>query len=210
MIRTIYFDFGNVLAFFDHLRAIKKLLRFTDLPAAELTLVLYGGALEDDFEQGRLTSEQYFAAVQADGRLRCSHDEFVAAFVDIFWENEPVTALVPRLKKHHRLVLASNTNAAHFTQYRRQFAHVLDHFDHFVVSHEVGARKPHRAFYEHCQRYAGCEPRECIFIDDLPSNVAAAEAFGWKGVVLDDPDALAGELRRLGVRGLDDGRPPVL
>ena len=36
MIQTIFFDFGNVLAFFDHQRAIRELVKFTDLPAAEL------------------------------------------------------------------------------------------------------------------------------------------------------------------------------
>lgn len=204
MIRTIIFDFGNVLAFFDHQRAIKKLLRYTDVPSTELALVLYGGPLEDDFEHGKLSTAQYFAAVEADGRLQCSHDDFVAAFVDIFWENTPVTALIPRLKKHYRLVLASNTNAAHFEHYRKQFDHVLKHFDRLVVSFEAGARKPHREFFQYCERFAGCAPDECLFIDDLPSNVAAAEAFGWKGIVAGEPDELVLRMRELGVRGLED------
>jgi putative hydrolase of the HAD superfamily len=203
MIRTIFFDFGNVLAFFDHQRAIKKLLRYTDMPSAELTLVLYGGVLEDDFEVGRLTTAQYFAAVEADGRLQCSHDEFVSAFVDIFWENTPVTALIPKLKKHYRLVLASNTNSAHFNHYRRQFQSVIKHFDHLCVSHEAKSRKPHREFFEYCQQFANCAPHECLFIDDLPSNVSAAEDFGWKAITLTEADELIARMRELGIRGLD-------
>ena len=203
MIRTIFFDFGNVIGFFDHRRAIKKLLRHTELPSAELTLILYGGPLEDDFEVGRISTAQYFAAVQADGRLTCSHDEFVAAFVDIFWENTPLTALIPQLRDHYRLVLASNTNDAHFTHYRNQFAHVLRHFDHLVVSHEVKARKPHREFYEHCQKFANCEPGECLFVDDLHSNIAAAEAFGWHGIVLTAAEDLVARMKGFGIRGIE-------
>lgn len=206
MIRTIFFDFGNVLGFFDHHRAIKKLLRFTDFPSTELALLLYGGTLEDDFETGLISTSQYFEAAQANGRLTCSHEEFVAAFVDIFWENTPVTALIPRLKKHYRIVLASNTNEAHFTHYRRQFDHVLRHFDHLVVSHEIKARKPHREFYERSQQFADCRPGECLFVDDLPSNIAAAEAIGWNGIVLNSPEDLVERMRGMGIRGLDEVR----
>ena len=46
-IRTVIFDFGNVIAFFDHGRAVARLARHTDVPAVELALVLYGGAIED-------------------------------------------------------------------------------------------------------------------------------------------------------------------
>ena len=208
MIRTILFDFGNVLGFFDHRRrAIKRLLQsYTDMPSAELTLHLYGGTLEDDFEVGRLSTADYFAAVQADGRLTCSHDEFVSAFVDIFWENTPVTALVTRLAENYRLVLASNTNDAHFSHYRRQFEHVLRHFDHLVVSHEIKARKPHRDFYERCHQFTKCSPGECLFIDDLPSNIAAAKEFGWQGIVLTSAEELIAEMKQLGVSGIDGKR----
>ena len=189
MIRTILFDFGNVLGFFDHRRAIEKLRRHTKLEPTELALALYGGELE---------------IAREDGRLGCSLDEFVAAFVDIFTENTTVTALIPRLKKHYRLMLASNTNDAHYTHYRKQFDHFLKQFDQLVVSHEIGARKPHRPFYEHCQRLAQCSPAECLFIDDLPSNVHAAEAFGWQGIVLITPADLSARLKALEIQGLDD------
>jgi glucose-1-phosphatase len=204
MIRTILFDFGNVIAFFDHRRAIEKLSRHTGLEATELALVLYGGELEIAYENGQISTARYFEIAREDGRLNCSLDQFVAAFVDIFTENAGVTALVPRLKKRYRLLLASNTNDAHFTHYRKQFDHVLEHFDGLVVSHEIGARKPHRPFYEHCQKLANCEPEECLFIDDMPSNIHAAQTFGWQGVLLTTPAEAVARLKALGIQGLDD------
>lgn len=204
MIRTILFDFGNVLAFFDHRRAIEKLKQHTELEATELALVLYGAELEIAYENGQISTARYFELARDDGRLNCSLEQFVAAFVDIFTENHRVTRMIPNLKSHYRLMLASNTNDAHFRHYRQQFDHVLKHFDHLVVSHEIGARKPHRAFFEHCQRVAQCEPNECLFIDDLPSNVHAAETFGWQGIVLKSPDDLIVRLNHLRIQGLDD------
>src|SRR5271167_1864711 len=90
MIRTILFDFGNVLAFFDHRRAIEKLARHTRLEPTELALVLYGGELEIAYENGQISTARYFEIAREDGRLNCSLDEFVAAFVDIFTEHAPV------------------------------------------------------------------------------------------------------------------------
>ena len=118
MIRTIIFDFGNVLAFFDHQRAIEKLRPYTTLAPAELMLILYGGELEVAYERGQISTERYFAIVKEDGRLTCDQSIFVDAFVNIFTENTAVTSLVPKLAERYRLLLASNTNEAHCTRFR--------------------------------------------------------------------------------------------
>ena len=46
MIKTILFDFGNVLAFFDHQRAVRQLLPYTDRTAEELVKLIYYNNLE--------------------------------------------------------------------------------------------------------------------------------------------------------------------
>ncbi len=204
MIRTIFFDFGNVVAFFDHQRAIARLRHYTDLHPTELALILYGSPLEADYESGLITTAQYIATARADAQLRCSDDEFIAAFTDIFWPNPELAFLLPRIKQHYRMVLASNTNAAHCDRFREQFKDLLCHFDHLVVSYEAGNRKPHREFFDYCQRFAECRPNECLFVDDMPSNVAGARAFGWQGIVYREGIDLIAELQAHGIRGLDD------
>jgi len=199
MIKTILFDFGNVLGFFDHQRAIAKLQQYTPLPPAELMLNLYGGELEVAYERGQIGTERYFEIAREDSQLTCSLEMFVDAFVDIFTENTAVTRLIPELAKRYRLLLASNTNEAHCSKFRSQFADVLRHFHHLVVSHEVGSRKPHRLYFEYCQSHAGCEPEECLFIDDLPSHIHAAETFGWHGIVLTPGVNLVERLREHGI-----------
>jgi putative hydrolase of the HAD superfamily len=90
---------------------------------------------------------------------------------------------VPLLKPRYRLVLLSNTNVLHFAHFRAQLAHALDQFDALVTSHEVGVRKPAEGIFRHAQGVVGCAPQQVLFIDDMPTNVAAARAFGWQGVV---------------------------
>jgi putative hydrolase of the HAD superfamily len=93
----------------------------------------------------------------------------------------------------------SNTNELHAVHFRRQFADTLAHFDVLVLSHEVGIRKPCAEIYAHCQNLAGSEPRQCLFIDDLPANIEAARACGWHGIVYHRGLDLRRELHKLGI-----------
>ncbi len=106
---------------------------------------------------------------------------------------------LPRLKPSYQLILASNTTELHSRHFRERFRETLKPFDHLVLSHAVGARKPSAAFFDHCLQLAGCLPEECVFIDDLPANVAGAQARGWHGIVYTDIDELKTALADLGV-----------
>jgi glucose-1-phosphatase len=201
LIKTILFDFGNVLAFFDHQRAVQRLLPHTDLSAEQIVALMYSDHLEDRYERGEVTTDEVFAIACERGGLRCSQKEFVAAFCDIFWPNPPMVELIPRLKrKGYRLVLASNTNAAHYEAYSAAFKDTLAHFDGIAVSHEARARKPHAKFFEHAHALAKCERNECLFVDDLIDNVIGAREFGWNGVHYTKFDVLIPALRVAGVR----------
>ncbi|MDP9397526.1 MAG: HAD family phosphatase [Actinomycetota bacterium] len=57
-----------------------------------------------------------------------------------------------------------------------------DMFDVVVISGEVGMRKPDPDIFEYTVGKLGLRARECVFVDDLPSNVAAATALGIVGV----------------------------
>jgi putative hydrolase of the HAD superfamily len=175
-------------------------LRHTDLTAEAMRAAVYAGDLEDAYESGRISSAEFLRRVRALWQLRCDEDFLAAAFVDIFWPNEAVCALIPRLKPRYKLLLGSNTNELHARHFRRQFADTLRHFDALVLSHEIKARKPAAAFFAHCQRLAGCSPKQCLFIDDLPANVAGARACGWHGIVYTGENELHRQLAALGVR----------
>jgi len=201
MIKTILFDFGNVLAFFDHQRAVRQLLPYTRLTAEELLKLMYYNNLEYRYECGEVTTEEVFAIGKEVGGFNGTPDQFVAAFCDIFWPNPPMSDLIARLKgTGYRLVVASNTNPAHYNHYREQFRDLLCHFDAIAVSHEAGARKPHEKFFQHAHRMAKCERGECVFVDDLAENVTAAREFGWNAIHYTRFDELVPELRKAGVR----------
>lgn len=197
--KCIIFDFGNVIGFFDYDRAGERLAPHCDLSADAIVAAVRGDPLHDDYESGRLTTAEFLRRARDLCRFRCSDAELIDAYVDIFWPNNDVIALLPRLHGKYRLLLGSNTSDLHTRQFRRQFAEALKVFDGMVLSHEVGVRKPKAAFFERCLRVADCAPSECVFIDDLPVNVAGAVACNMKGIVYRDADDLSARFGELGI-----------
>ena len=56
-------------------------------------------------------------------------------------------------------------------------------FDTVVLSGEVGMRKPEKEIFLHAAETLGLAPAECVFVDDMEANVAAARACGMAGVL---------------------------
>ncbi len=199
MIRTIVFDFGKVVAHFDHRLTSRRLAAYTTVPEPTVFRRIYGGTLEDDYESGRIRTAEFLAQVRRLCELECTEEQLVAAYSDIFWPNEGTCRLLPRLAESYPLLLLSNTNELHARQFLPQLHEPLAHFRHIIMSHQVGARKPRPEIFAHAQELAGCPPQQCLFIDDLPANVEGARRFGWQGLVFRDADALCHDLRGLGV-----------
>jgi epoxide hydrolase-like predicted phosphatase len=70
-------------------------------------------------------------------------------------------------------------------------------FDAWVISGEVGLRKPDPAIYSLAAERLELAPQACVFVDDLPGNLKPAAAIGM-ATVLHGGDAAA-TLQRTGV-----------
>jgi putative hydrolase of the HAD superfamily len=198
--QTIIFDFGNVVGFFDHELTLSRLAPHTDMPPHEMFHTVYGGAMEDSFEEGKISMAKFLSESRRLCRLRCDEDYMATAFADIFRPNDEVCELIPKLKKRYRILLGSNTNELHSSKFIVQFKDVLSHFDDLVLSCKIQVRKPAAGFFQHCVELAKCPAEECLFIDDLPVNIAGAQASGLKGLVYEPRGDLADRLRAVGIQ----------
>jgi putative hydrolase of the HAD superfamily len=200
-IATIVFDFGNVVGLFSHRQAAEQLAAYGPGPASaeEIQAFIFSGELGEDYELGRISSDAFVKHVCKTFQLACTPEEFAVAYSDMFAPNRDVCALLPRLKPRYQLILLSNTTELHARHFRPLFAEHFRWFDHVVLSHEVGLRKPSPDVYEHCRKLTGSRPDQCLFIDDIAENVAGAKACGWHGLVYKPGDDLAAKLRQLGV-----------
>ncbi len=81
-------------------------------------------------------------------------------------------------------------------------------FDAVVISGEVGMRKPDEGIYLLAANRLGLEPERCVFVDDLDTNVAAAERVGMTGVVHTSAEETIERLAELLSLDVEKIRPP--
>lgn len=79
--------------------------------------------------------------------------------------------------------------------------------DEVVLSGDVGLAKPDPRSYRLVAQRLGLEPAQCVFVDDLVSNVRAAAAVGMVGVHHERPDVVVAELAVLFELSADDEVP---
>ena len=81
----------------------------------------------------------------------------------------------------YRVFLLSNIGDLHWRHLNARYG--FDGLAHGVIaSFRVGAIKPSAAIYREAERQFGLEPAATVFIDDLPPNVAGAQACGWQAI----------------------------
>jgi FMN phosphatase YigB (HAD superfamily) len=200
---VLIFDFGNVVGFFDYLRACERFaghVGMTGLAFRDLVIERGFPRLHAEFESGRIEPEAFAARLMEISGVRIPFPDFVRAWEDIFWLNDSVARLIAFLKtRGYLLYLGSNTNLLHAAFYRRQFAETLDLFDGFILSYEVGHMKPAREFFDACVKAAGVPALSCLFIDDIAENIEGAREAGLTAVRYVDAPTLMIDLARAGV-----------
>lgn len=178
MLKTVLFDMGNVLVFFSHERMCEQIGELCNKTAAETRQLLMESGLQHQFETGQLTLNDLHQRFQQLMDQEISVEELNRASSDIFWLNESMPALLEELKGLGlRLVVLSNTSVPHFEFVQNNFS-ILEYFDDFVTSFEVGALKPDPAIYQAALGKIQCEPHECIYTDDIEDYVKAARSHG--------------------------------
>jgi epoxide hydrolase-like predicted phosphatase len=70
-------------------------------------------------------------------------------------------------------------------------------FDAVVISGEVGMRKPEEGIFLYAAQAVGLAPAECVFIDDMEANVAAAVGCGMTGLLHTEAQSTAAALQDL-------------
>ena len=77
------------------------------------------------------------------------------------------------------------TNIGNSLESRRE-SDIYKYFDGGVASCEVGCQKPDLKIYKILLKKYNLKAKNCLFIDDMPDNVAAAGELGIKGIVYKD------------------------
>lgn len=190
---------GNVLVHFSHDRMCTQMGSLCGRSCDDVRRLLFDSGLQWNFERGLMTAEQFHERFQECVGQSVPFDDLVHAGSDIFELNASIVPVLDILKaRGHRLVLLSNTSVSHFEFVSRNYD-VLDRFDDFVLSYQVGAIKPEPAIFEAALNRAGCPAGECFYTDDIPKYVETGRQFGLQAEVFTDTAGLIGQLRQRGI-----------
>jgi len=197
LIRNVVFDIGGVLLrlryqpFIDYL--VGAGIDMTDLPRwlEQVDLAAH--------ERGEITGDALLGRIAAMARRPLDAAELRSRWLDMFDRAHEMFDLAAGLKGDYRVFLLSNIGDLHWSHLNARYG--FDDLTHGVIaSFRVGAIKPSAAIYRETERRFGLEPAATVFIDDLPQNVAGAQACGWRAIHHRDPVGTCRQLRALGVR----------
>ena len=95
------------------------------------------------------------------------------------------------------LYCLSNMPANVFSNLRKRFE-FWSLFDGIVISGEVKLVKPEPAIFEHLLNHYELAAGESVFVDDLPTNIQAAQALGLHGVLFESARQVELALQAMG------------
>ena len=103
-----------------------------------------------------------------------------------FQLNDDMVAFIHDLKTAGFPIGILTNNVKEFREWWWPLMDFASIFDTIVDSHEVGMRKPNPAIYHLTMDRIGATPARTVFLDDLHANVAAANAVGMHGVLVEE------------------------
>jgi FMN phosphatase YigB (HAD superfamily) len=197
----IYFDLGNVVAFFDREKSCRQMGAVAGIDAARVAEVVFDSPLNDRYERGEISSREFYDAFCSATGTKPEFNAMLYAKANIFQLNYTLLPLIAALEDGElRLGLLSNTSPCHWDFLSTRGYGELPHaFAVRALSYEVGALKPEPKIYRAAAELAGVPAREIFFIDDIVGHVAAARECGFDAVQYTTTPKLVTELRKRGL-----------
>jgi len=179
---VIVFDLGNVLINFDYEIAVKKFDNIEpNLGKKFLEHHKNNYHIHRAFEKGMISENEFINIALSGINQKIDSETFAKIYSDIFTPNNDVISLLPILKKKFKLILLSNTDPLH-KKYGWMNYQFLSHFDHSVLSFEVGSVKPEEKIYKAVEEFSIVPPQELLYIDDIAKYTETAKMRGWDAV----------------------------
>ena len=193
MIELFVFDLGNVILPFDHRQIARKLCAHTRGNGGRSPEEVFGYIFDlqegfiNPFEEGEFSSFEFYLRLRDRYNLDLDFEAFKEIWNNIFWDNPEVNEVIVRLKDMcYPVFLLSNTNELHFSYILERFP-IIHALDEWILSFEVGAKKPKQRIYEAIFEKTDVPAGRILYIDDVPAYVEAAERMGMNGMVFKEP-----------------------
>lgn len=183
-IKTIIFDFGQVLVHFEPSYMVGVYVN-DESDKALLEEVVFDRLYWDRLDNGTISNEETMSLIKErlPERLWDVADKIYYNWVYNIPEIDGMSELLSHLKNKHgvRLFLLSNISN-YFASHANEIP-ILKKLDGLVMSAPIGIVKPSYEIFDYiCKKY-DIVPSEAIFVDDRIDNIEGAKAYGINGYV---------------------------
>ncbi len=205
-LQAAFFDFGGVVTtpILDSFSRLDRALGLDDGTVLQ-ALRAARDEPEPDFhklEKGTLSEADYYRGLhrrleKAAGRTLDFPEDPKAVRRSLLGgleRNEEMLDAIGRIGKHYAVGMITN-NVREWGAWRDHYP--MELFQIVIDSSEVGLRKPDPEIYRLACDKLEVEPERSAFVDDLPQNVAGANAVGMHGILFTTTEAVLTELRTL-------------
>lgn len=183
-ISSIVFDLGGVIVDLNINKTREALARILGLEQPDLYYSHNHIPLFSDYEVGYISSNDF-----VNGLLQQSVNGTTAQAIIEAWNAMLLQIpaqrirMLEHLRKKYRLFILSNTNSIHVEKFEKMaegYDNLSDLFEAVYYSHRIGCRKPDNAAFNAVVMNSGIDISSTLFVDDLPANIEAAAAMGFK------------------------------
>jgi 2-haloacid dehalogenase len=196
---TVVFDLGKVLVDFDYRIAARNLAAHGKRSADEIARFISESPLLLRYEEGLLTSSEFFAQMREATGFADDFDAFGLCFGDIFTPIEPMIQLHSELRgKGLPTYIFSNTNEFAVHHIRRSFP-FFSNFNGHILSYEHGAMKPDPKLYLVVEQTTGKSGGDILYLDDRPENIETGAQRGWQVILQETPERSRQAIQALGL-----------
>lgn len=186
-IKSIIWDFGNILGRFDHFKACKNFAMYCEITPEEILKKLFSGenAPVKLHESGKCSSQEFFRLVRE--ILSFSDDlsfrMFSDIWKDIFQENDGISTIIDSIPPNISQCILSNTDPIHWSAIEK-IPVMKKHFSDqtlLVRSYTSGKRKPDIRIYHdalRCLKLTKEEIQHVLYVDDIAEYRVTFERMG--------------------------------
>lgn len=197
-VRAVIFDIGGVIQplRWDRVVAEAKTLN-PDVTVDEFRNAFYSEREKyfGLYETSHMTGLEFWEMVAAKLRIPASRIDNLSAALERLYAgiDEDVLQLIERLASRYRLYTLSNS-CPELERAILAPGLCYRYFDRMYFSHRIGLRKPFPKSYRYVLTDTGWQADQCVFVDDVPANVAAASEVGMRSILYASPDQLERDL----------------
>jgi len=176
--QVFLFDIGNVLLDFDLLSLQQNIVAASkiDLPALQRD---WNNTALIEVETGKIDPHRYYNDFAKQIGLAWDYEAWIEEWARIYTINPVGYGLFLALHRRGRRVsMLSNLAIFNTIAIEGKFPDFFPPGQPRFFSYEIGFRKPDAQIYQAACDTLGIPPAQCLFLDDMPENVAGAQAAG--------------------------------